>query len=184
MATSKVLSEAIGAGFLSGNSSGTILGNTVNFADSTQIGTASSLGMRNRIINGGMDVWQRGTTGTSTSYGCLSADRWSAGPFGVNTALSQSASAPTGFQYSLKVQRPLSGTNTSTVVAMQTIESVNCYDLSGQAVTISFWAKAGANYSASGNALGFQLITGTVADQGGSTSVSYTHLTLPTNREV
>jgi hypothetical protein len=147
-------------------------GNTALTIDTSQnvtlAGTLamSSSFMRNRIINGDMSIWQRGTSTTLASYGYL-ADRWASGNF-VSTQVSRSTSVPTGFQYSLKIQRAVSSTNTTAVATTQTIESNNCYDLSGQIVTLSFWAKAGANFSASGSNLNVQLHTGTTADQGGN----------------
>ena len=128
--------------------------------------TAGSLGFRNRIINGNMQVWQRGTSATLASLGYL-ADRWVLGQF-VSTQGSQSTSVPAGFQYSLKVQRPSGATSTTAIVLTQCIESVNCYDLSSQSVTLSFWAKAGANFSAASSTLLVQVYTGTAADQGTS----------------
>jgi hypothetical protein len=130
------------------------------------------VGFRNRIINGDIGIWQRGTSFTASTYS-YSADRWSFGNF-VNTTVSQSTSVPTGFKYSLKVQRPAAATSVTSVIALQTIESVNCLDMAGQSVTLSFYAKAGANYSSASNSLSVQLITGTVADQGGSSYDTWT----------
>lgn len=135
---------------------------------------------KNRIINGNMGIWQRGTTGTAAGYAYPSVDRWAGGPFSLYQVLSRNTSVPdSGFQYSLKVQRTASQTNTGAIIAMQTIESSNCYDLSGQTVTVSFWAKAGANFSAAGSSLGIQLNTGTTADQGGSTYYAWAGTATP-----
>jgi hypothetical protein len=152
--------------------------NAVNLA---QAGNSnSSLGFKNRIINGAMNIWQRGTTGTASTYGYLAADRWATNPFGTSTTLAQSTSVPTdGFRYSLKLQRPASNADVTPRIAMQTIESVNCADLSGQQVTLSFWAKAGANFS--GTYLATQLYTGTTADQGGTTYYSWAGATAAIN---
>jgi hypothetical protein len=143
--------------------------NGVTFNDTSLQGAAASpYVLKNRIINGAMQIWQRGTSFTSTTG--YTADRWSAAGFpGVNA--SQSTSVPTittgnAFQYSLKIGRPVSSTATSVQLISQCIESNNCYDLSGQTVTFSFWAKAGANYSSASNALSLSIYTGTVADQG------------------
>jgi len=143
----------------------------------------SSSFLRNRIINGNMQVWQRGTsaTGTYSSPTYATADRWvyySA----ASMTTSQSTSVPTGFQYSLKVQRPAAATTTNNIYAFQVIESVNMADLAGQSVTLSFWAKAGANFSASGNTLYVNVNTGTVADQGSSTGLGgWTGVATPIN---
>jgi hypothetical protein len=129
-------------------------------------------GFKNRIINGAMNVWQRGTsysgTPSTTTYG--SADRW--GFFSVSPlTASQSTSVPSGFQYSLKLQRPNAAVTTVNLYALQVVESNNMIDLQGQSVTLSFWAKAGANFSASSNTLNFAINSGTVADQGANSSV-------------
>ena len=149
MATSKVLSEAIGAGFLSGNSSGTILGNTVNFADSTQIGTASSLGMRNRIINGGMTIDQRyagGNTSWANSAGYMIDRMFGGGTFNGTLTSQIVSDAPIGFSNSLKITVTSSSTysNASDYQRVgQIIEGYNISDLyqgtsSPSTVTASF----------------------------------------------
>ena len=121
------------------------LGNNLTVA-----GTVSSAGTvvmgssfkRNRIINGNMGVWQRGTSGFTTINNYC-ADRWYATAGTSLSAVAQSSDVPTGYKYSLSI----SGTNLTQ--AAQRIESVNCTDLAGQSVTISFWAKqtsgAGSN---------------------------------------
>ena len=151
---------------LTGNA--TITGNETVSGNVTVSGDLipSSSFLRNRIINGNMQIWQRGTSATLASLGYL-ADRWALGQF-VSTQGSQSTSVPAGFQYSLKVQRPSGATSTTAIVSTQCIESVNCYDLSSQSVTLSFWAKAGANFSAASSTLLVQVYTGTAADQGTS----------------
>ena len=132
--------------------------------------------LRNRIINGGMQAWQRGTSYSApvAANNTFIADRWAF--YTVNPmAAAQSASVPTTagslFQYSLQVQRPFSATSTSPIYVYQTVESCNIYDLAGQTVTLSFWAKAGANFSAAGSLLSVGINTGTVSDQGTSSAV-------------
>ena len=93
-----------------------------------------ALSNRNLIINGAMQVWQRGTSHSTSGYG--SVDRWQQLN---NTLLSRSTDAPTdeGFQYSSKVD--FAGNADSNFV--QNIE--NGIGLtSGKSVTLSFWAKA------------------------------------------
>jgi hypothetical protein len=123
--------------------------------------------LRNRLINGGMEIAQRATTATGTYnsvYVYASVDRWAVFSANSSTTQAQSTDAPSGFRNSFRLQRPSGNTGTNTLFVTQGIESVNCYDLSGQPVTISFWAKRGANYS--GGNLSVSLITGTSADQG------------------
>ena len=132
-------------------------------------GTGTSTGyygFKNRIINGAMSIWQRGTSISvgSASY-TYTADRFKTYSINSATTVSQNTSVPSGFQYSLKLQRPNANTGTSGLSSVQMIESSNCFDLAGQSVTLSFWAKAGANYS--GGTLTVQGLSGTVADQTG-----------------
>jgi len=144
---------------------------------SLQAAAASPYVLKNRIINGAMQIWQRGTSFASTAG--YTTDRWSTIGYGsYNETVSQSTSVPTvttgnAFPYSLKVQRPASSTGTVPVLIGQAIESVNCYDLSSQTVTLSFWARAGTNYSSSGSTLTTQLVTGTTADQGITSYVTW-----------
>jgi hypothetical protein len=137
--------------------------------NATFAGTAAmaSSFLRNRLINGGMEIAQRATTATGTYnsvYVYASVDRWAVFSANSSTTQAQSTDAPSGFRNSFRLQRPSGNTGTNTLFVTQGIESVNCYDLSGQPVTISFWAKRGANYS--GGNLSVSLITGTSADQG------------------
>jgi hypothetical protein len=123
-------------------------------------------GMRNRIINGAMQVWQRGTSFTGINNSpTYSADRWGGFVAAVVTGeqILRSTSVPTGFQYSAAFGRTASNTNTNSIFLVQLIESVNMLDLASQTVTLSFWAKSGANYS--GGNLSVLVNSGTSADQ-------------------
>jgi hypothetical protein len=118
-----------------------------------------------------MQIWQRGTSNTAiTNSIAYVSDRWYGFVSAVITGeqILQSSSVPTGlFQYSAAFGRPSANTNTNSIWFCQNIESVNIYDLSGQSVTLSFYAKTGANYS--GGAMTVRFATGTVADQSSST---------------
>jgi hypothetical protein len=121
---------------------------------------------KNFVINGGFDFWQRGTSYSMTSgwnYG--SADRWGFQqyPTGGACTVTRSTDVPTGFQYSLKTQRTAASTNTSSNGILQCIESNHAIPLQGKTVTLSFYAKAGANFS--GGTLNAKIQTGTAADE-------------------
>ena len=90
---------------------------------------------KNYIINGGMDVWQRGATGLGTSTGSYTADRWVLGS--SSTTVTRDTDVPVSpyFQYSMKMV----GTGTNSMI--QKIESANSVLLAGQTITISFYAK-------------------------------------------
>jgi hypothetical protein len=94
-------------------------------------------GRRNLIINGAMQVWQRGTSFSGTNL--YNADRWR-----IDSADSseQAADAPDDFEYSLKVN-PTSSNN---AVIRQAIElpaaGKGGIFRSGQTFTLSFWIKS------------------------------------------
>jgi len=160
---------AIGAVPTSGSS--TITGNlTVSSLNSGQLA-----GFRNVLINGAMDIWQRGapTTASPTAIGAASAytaDRWNVYRAGTVTGASWSmqstpAELPADFRYALRVQRVASNTSTATIVCAQHIETQNAWALRGKTVSFSFYARAGANYSPTSSALTVQLVTGTGTDE-------------------
>ena len=132
--------------------------------------TQQDLGIsfKNRIINGAMSVWQRGTSFTNPTVGggnFYTADRWGVNRAGdvTGATVSQSTDVPSGFQYSLKLQRTAGNTSTAGLYLFNSNETVNTLSLAGQSVTISFWVKTGANYS--GGALSVQGYWGTGTDQ-------------------
>ena len=90
-----------------------------------------SVNMKNRIINGGMGIWQRGTP--ITTSGGYTADRWTQ-VSGNSIVHTQSTDAPTGFTNSMQ----MAGTGSNIA---QRIESVNCIGLGGATVTVSLWYK-------------------------------------------
>jgi len=134
-----------------------------------QTSTLSVAGGKNRVVNGGMDWWQRGTSfnfaNTSSNY---SADRWAAISATVGTMTRQTTSDTTNLpniQYCARIQRTAAQTGTSAIGIYQFFESVNAIPYAGQTVTLSFYARRGANFSATSNALSANLYTGTGTDQ-------------------
>lgn len=126
-------------------------------------------GFRNSLINGAPLVWQRGTSfAISSSTPVYTADRWaasvSAGTVAITAA--QEVAPATGVPFSLRVQRNSANTNTNAIRATQVIESINCVRLQGQTVTLSFYAKVGANFSAASSVLVSAIYTGTGSNQG------------------
>ena len=123
---------------------------------------------KNRIINGAMGIWQRGTSFTNTANSSqYTADRWTVfGGVGLPVVTTQVSSGLQDFPNALRVQRPNGNTATTNTAAIQVIETSNCRDLEGQSITVSFLARAGANYSQSGNGLVVFIGTGTGTDQG------------------
>ena len=149
---------------------GAITGNVAFTSNNISIGgqtISPYVGMKNRIINGGFDIWQRGTSGavtTSTTY--VASDRWGIDQAtSAGSTLSRSTSVPTGFIYSAKVQRNSSSTTTNNIVLAQALETLNSADLAGQTITLSFWARAGDNFSATSSNLIYNIFYGQGTDQ-------------------
>lgn len=130
---------------------------------------ANLTGRGNAVINGGFDVWQRGTSFAPPPavYTANTADRWNSfrGGFATGFTVSRQSASLTGFQYCARVQRDSGNTSTAQITFNQTLESVNSIPFAGQAVTLSFYARAGANYSASGGAFTMGVSSGTGTDQ-------------------
>jgi hypothetical protein len=136
---------------------------------------------KNVIINGAMDFWQRGTSyalpAAVFNYGA--ADRWGVYANSVTgRTISRQTAGLAGFTYSQRVQRDSGNTNTQNTQLVQIIESPTATSLQGQFVTVSFWAKAGANYSVSSSNITVVLYAGTGTDQNPYTS-GYTGQTTP-----
>lgn len=134
--------------------------------------SAASTGLRwqgvnqvNYIINGGMDIFQRGTSiaGSTSAY---VADRWRGYRNTTGSTFSRQTSGLTGItQYGLRAQRNSGDSATNGISVIYTAESQDTYRLAGQTVILSFYAKAGANYSSASSALAVALVTGTGTDQ-------------------
>ena len=120
-----------------------------------------ALSNRNLIINGAMQVAQRGASiACGSSSLTYSLDRFAGRPnSSTNTTIAQVTDAPTGFQYSARVTR--NSGQTGSLTRLQTgLETSNMVSLRGQKVTISFYAKAGSGYTPSSNALTVNIYEG------------------------
>jgi len=124
-----------------------IIGGTtgVTFPDaSTQNTAATGFGFKNRIINGAMMIDQRNAGASQTLTAGASAytlDRWKAYGTGANFTVQRVAGSGQ-FQYAARI----TGASSNTLIQYYTrIESLNCYDLAGQTVTLSCTLKASTN---------------------------------------
>ena len=108
-------------------------------------GTGGFVGMKNRIINGDMQISQRGTTFSSgTGTLTYTLDRWTVASAGaaVSVAAAQDSVAP------YVSYMGITGASGNTLVGIrQRIEWLNTKDLAGQNVTVSFYC-----YNATSNA--------------------------------
>ena len=150
---------------------------TINLLTSS---TLSSSAGKNSVINGGMDIWQRGTS-FAVSTGTYTADRWQGYRSVAGSTISRQTTSDTtnlpSIQYCARVQRDSGNTSTAAINLGQSFESVNSIPLAGKTVVLSFYARRGANYSSASNALRVQLYAGTGTDQNVLTA-GYTGSTL------
>jgi hypothetical protein len=117
--------------------------------DGEHITAFSGIG-KNKIINGAMDIAQRGTSFAAIASG-YSLDRWGY----VNSSaavhtVSQDSDTPTlaesgcKFNYSLKADVTTADASiaaTDVCILTQKIEGYNIRDLMGKSITLSFWVK-------------------------------------------
>jgi hypothetical protein len=132
--------------------------------------------LANPVINGGMDNWQRGTSISVTASTLpYTADRWQIG-VGANQAstVSRQATGDTtnlpNIQYAARVQRNSGQTGTGAIAFVQSFETSNSIPFAGKAVTVSFYARKGADYSSATSTLNLDFISGTGTDQNRATA--------------
>ena len=122
---------------------------------------------KNAIINGGMDIWQRGTSFTPTTAILYTADRWFAVRNTNSSGTTISQTTGTNTTYAMKVQRTNGNTFTDQLNIYQNFESANSKPFAGKQVTVSFYAKAGTTLTGTSTTLNMALYTGTGTDQTG-----------------
>jgi len=131
--------------------------------------TSGLTGFRNIVMNGDMRIDQRNDGAsyaiTSSLYG--SCDRWGS-LAGANGVWSQQrvTTGSTDFPFAMRIKRTAGSTSTAVVYVGQVIETANCQHLAGQTITVSYYATAGANFSATSSQIGVNVDTGTGSDQG------------------
>ena len=146
----------------------------------------------NHVINGGMDIWQRGTSFASTNPAIYTTDRFQflrGGAVAGGTLSRQNTSDTTNLpniQYCARVGRDSGNTSTAVMYFATSIESQETRQLQGQPIVLSFYARAGANYSAASSVLAAEITSGTGTDQNifsgftGQASVAASNKTLTT----
>jgi len=173
-----------------------------NDGESLVADSSTSTGLRyqtgyngNAVINGGMDIFQRSstpTTGISTpgTNAVFALDRWQIYRNTTGATMSRQVTGDTTnlpqIQYCGRTQRTVSTTSTAAIYNSYTFETTDSIRFAGQTVTFSFYARAGANYSAASSGLVYALRYGTGTDQNnldgftGSTNVVSSTSTLTT----
>jgi len=155
-----------------------------------QTSTLSVQAGKNAVINGGADIWQRGTSIAYTGGNQYTADRWCFGSGTTGRTVSRQVTGDTTnlpfIQYCIRVQRDSGNTTTNQIKLNQSLETVNSIRFAGQTVTVSYYARRGANYSSASNLLTLDLRSGTGTDQNvdatytGSATVATSSATLTT----
>jgi hypothetical protein len=152
---------------------GTINGVIQDINENTLQLASSPTSFRNAIIGGDFTTnpWQRATSFAAIANTLTyTADRWCAlGGASSSIAVSKyttAAGLPIDFGAALQFQRTAANADTTAIELAQVLTANDTYQFQGQPCVFSFWAKAGANYSAASSVLGVTIATGTTADQG------------------
>jgi hypothetical protein len=151
-------------------------GETLVADSSTSTGLRYTAGnpIPNPVLNSAMQIAQRGTSfslAASTSYtNGFTLDRWQTAT-SANQActVSRVATGDTtnlpNIQYALRYQRNSGQTGTTAIDILQNFETVNTIPFAGKTITISFYARAGANFSPTGSLMYSKIFSGTGTDQ-------------------
>jgi hypothetical protein len=123
---------------------------------------------KNKLINSSFQIAQRGTSVVFGSTGYeYTLDRWKVvrGAFATGMTVSQQSAGLTGIQYCARVQRNSGNTSTQYLSFFQTVETANAIGFAGQTISISFYARKGANFSSTSNVLNVIVTSGTGTNQ-------------------
>lgn len=151
--------------------------------------TSGGISGTNPVLNSQFNVWQRGTSIAQTAGAAYAADRWQQAGNGspymtMSRQLTNDTTNLPNIQYCARYQRTASNTTTTVASFSQSIETLNSIGFAGKSVVLSFYARAGANFSAASSAMGIKLTTSTTTDQNilinGGTNVFDASATLTT----
>jgi hypothetical protein len=152
-------------------------GDTLVADSSTSTGLRYTAGnpIPNPVINSAFQIWQRGTSVAVTSS-AYTADRWMGYRASAGATISRQVTNDTtnlpSIQYCARVQRDSGNASTDYIAIVNSFETINSIPYAGKTVTLSFYARAGANYSSTSNLMQVILTTGTGTDQ--NALLSYT----------
>ena len=147
--------------------------NTATFTGN--VNAPNTFGFKNRLINGAIGIWQRGTSFTSGGSATYTADRFYGNA--SSGTISRSTDVPAGFTYSFSN----AASSTAYPGIAQRIESVNIADCASQAITVSFYVK---QTSGTASALNINLAYPTAVDNyASSTTIVETNVvaTMPSS---
>jgi len=136
---------------------------------------------KNKIINGDFGVWQRGTSVAiaGAGVGGFTSDRFAIYNR-ANQAMTISRQATNDttnlpfIQYCARVQRNSGQTGVQNIYFGTPLDTATSVPLAGKSVTLSFYARKGADYSPTSSILLSDIMTGTGTDQNGITGGTYT----------
>jgi len=150
----------------------TVTGSPVTTSGTITVELPASMSGKNLLVNGDMQVWQRGAGGSAAiavgaSTTTYTVDRWQL-KTGASQActVTQVAGATSG-SYLAKVQRNNGQTGTTAILFCTSLPRNSSIGAAGNVITLSFKALCGANYSAGSNALAVTVYSGT-----GTTDIS------------
>jgi hypothetical protein len=148
-------------------------GETLVADSSTSTGLRYTAGtvQANPILNAACEIAQRGTTALASNAATnqFMTDRWQVFRAVAGATFSRQNTNDTtnlpNIRYCVRVARDSGNTATNVILTYQNVETVNTIPFAGKTVTMSFYARAGANYSPGASALEVRLVTGTGTDQ-------------------
>ena len=135
---------------------------------------------RNITVNGGADIWQRGTSISTGAAFVYTADRWRAGRggFAAGTTISRQATGDTtnlpNIQYCIRWQRDSGNTSTADMRLGINFETIESIPFAGQTVVFSFYARKSSTWTDANSTFTISLVSGTGTDEGSLPSGSLT----------
>lgn len=100
-------------------------------------------GFRNNIINGGFNVWQRGTSISGAAHNTYTADQWiniNDNIGNINISQIDIASQGIGLRYAARVEKTTGASNRFVFINL----SEGALNYVGKQVTLSFWLRKGS----------------------------------------
>lgn len=178
--TAAQMDDLAGTVNLFSNASAAAGSQLISNAAGTSVAYQATPSASNPVLNSAMQIWQRGTSiAIAASTVTYTADRWqiqtqaNQATTVARYATSDTTNLP-NIQYCSRVQRNSGQTGTSGITFAQNFESINSIPYVGKTITLSFYARAGANYSPSSSILTGGIYSGTGTDQ--SVITGYTGL--------
>jgi hypothetical protein len=146
-------------------------GETLVADSSTSTGLRYTAGnpIPNPVLNSTMQIAQRGTTFTFSGSTAYTFDRWQgrtgAGAQTISRQVTNDTTNLPFIQFCARVGRDASNAGIGIILFEQSMETINTIPFVGKTVTISYYARKGADFSGASSILSGALVTGTGTDQ-------------------